>query len=279
MHSTSISFDGVTFPLEDKFAAWFMAHNPRGLGMSVFVDIILVWSFLNVPQTLLEWLLMLEKSAKLDFGPLDTAYIHSMTYKYPPKFAGKASVILSTEHIKMLKSMDDWQGTSDGMSMGDGIRNQLLAEIRGATSNHTQYCQDHLPESKFWAMAIQMGSETLAFFIALVGYIKAEITTLGNLNIQHSHILLLLSNQVVRMCDDIHDIRTHGLQTSVDNHPLAVARFACVTLRALRCMSTFAKARFKDHPAINSTNMRFLTCSVEGQSNIGVKEVLETLAK
>ena len=153
---------------------------------------------------------MLEKSAKLGFGPLDTAYIHSMTYKYPPKFAGKSSVILSTEHIKMLKSMDDWRGTSDGMSMGDGVRDQLLSDIRSAVANHAQYCRDHLPEGKFRAMAIQTGNETLAFFIAMVGYIEAEITTLGNLNIQPSHILLLLSNQVVRMCDDIHEIRTHG---------------------------------------------------------------------
>ena len=279
MHSTGISFDGVTFPSDEEFASWFMSHNPRGLGMSAFVDIILVWSFLNAPQTSAEWLSMLEKSAKLGFGPLDTAYIHSMTYKYPPKFAGKSSVILSTEHIKMLKSMDDWRGTSDGMSMGDGVRDQLLSDIRSAVANHAQYCRDHLPEGKFRAMAIQTGNETLAFFIAMVGYIEAEITTLGNLNIQPSHILLLLSNQVVRMCDDIHEIRTHGSRTLLDNHPLAAARFACVTLRALGCMSAFAKARFKDHPAINSAYMRCLTCSVAGQSTIGVKEALETLTK
>ena len=65
----------------------------------------------------------------------------------------------------------------------------------------------------------------------------------------------------------------------MDNHPLAAARFACVTLRALGCISAFAKARFKDHPAINSAYMRFLTCSVAGQSNIGVKEALEALTK
>ena len=222
---------------------------------------------------------MLEKSAKLGFGPLDTAYIHSMTLKYPAKFAGKSTVILSTEHIKMLKSMDDWRGTSEGMSMGDGIRDQLLADIRSATTNHAQYCRDNLPEGKFRALALQTGSETLAFFIALVGYIEAEITTLGNLNIPTSHILLLLSNQIVRMCDDIHEIRTHGSRTSLDNHPLAAARFACVTLRALGCMGTFAKARFKDHPAINSAYMRFLTCSVASQSNIGIKDTVDALAK
>ena len=279
LHSSGISFEGMNFHSDEDFVKWFMANNPRGLGMSAFVDIISIWSFLNVPQTSAEWLSMLEKSAKLGFGPLDTAYIHSMTYKYPPKFAGKATVILSTEHIKMLKSMDDWRGTSEGMSMGDGIRDQLLSEIRSAATNHAQYCRDNLPEGKFRSMAIQTGNETLAFFIALVGYLEAEITTLGNLSIQDSHVLLLLSNQIVRMCDDIHEIRTHGSRTSLDNHPLAAARFACVTLRALACMNAFATARFKDHPAINSAYMRFLTCSVASQSNLGVKDTLEALVK
>ena len=44
-------------------------------------------------------------------------------------------------------------------------------------------------------------------------------------------------------------------------------------------MSSFAKARFKDHPAINSTYMRFLTCSVASQSNMGVREALEAVVK
>ena len=44
-------------------------------------------------------------------------------------------------------------------------------------------------------------------------------------------------------------------------------------------MSAFAKARFNDHPAINSAYMRFLTCLVAGQSNIGMKEALEALSK
>lgn len=279
MHTTGFTFDGLNFASDEEFATWFMSQNPRGLGMAAFVDVVSIWSFLNASQSSSEWLSMLEKSTKLGFGPLDTSYIHSMTYKYPPRFAGKASVILSTEHIKMLKSMDDWRGTSEGMSMGDGIRDQLLADMRSAVHNHAQYCRDHLPEGRLRAMAIQTGNETLAFFISMVGYIEAEITTLGNLNIQDSHVLLLLSNQVVRMCDDIHEIRTHGSRCSLDNLPLAAARFASVTVRALSCMNTFAKARFKDHPAINSAYMRFLTCSIASQSNIGVKEALDTLTK
>lgn len=279
MHSTGINFGGNSFLSDEAFAVWFMAENPRGLGMAAFVDIVSIWSFLNIPQTSAEWLSMLEKSVKLGFGALDTAYIHSMTIKYPAKFAGKAVVILSTEHIKMVKSMDDWRGTSAGMSMGDGIRDQLLSEIRSAVTNHSQYCRDHLPDGKLRAMAIQSGGDTLAFFIALVGYIEAEITTLGNLSIQDPHILLLLSNQIVWMCDDISDIRTHGSRTSLNNHPLTAARFACVTLRALACMDTFAKARFKDHPAINSAYMRFLTCSVASQSNLGFKDAVEALTK
>ena len=112
MHTTGVTLDGMIFASDEEFATWFMSHNPQRLCMAAFVDIISIWTFLNTSQTSAEWLSMLEKSAKLGFGPLDTAYIHSMTYKYPPKFAGKASVILSTEHIKMLKSMNFAHTTS-----------------------------------------------------------------------------------------------------------------------------------------------------------------------
>ena len=44
-------------------------------------------------------------------------------------------------------------------------------------------------------------------------------------------------------------------------------------------MNTFVKARFKDHPAINSAYMWFLTCSIASQSNIGIKELLDSLSK
>ena len=139
--------------------------------------------------------------------------------------------------------------------------------------------RDHLPEGKLWSMVIRTGNDTNALFISMVGYIEVEITTLGNLNIQDNHILLLLSNQVVRMCDNIHEIRTHGSRSALDNLPLAAAHFASVTLWALTCMNTFAKAWFKDHPATNSAYMRFLTCSIASQSNIGIKELLDSLSK
>lgn len=250
-----------------------MGHNPRGLGLSAFVDIFSIWAFLdNSAQTLSEWLSTMEKSAKLGLGPLDTEYVHSMTLVYPVRFAGKVSAILSTDHIKMLKSYEEWRGISAGMLIGDGVRDQLLKEICQAVANHRQYCIDTIADSAVRAFAIQTRVDTRDFFSAMVNYIEGKLMTLGNISIPHKSILLLLSNQVVRMCEDIHAVRTL---------PIAASRYAWVTLRALECMKGFVTANFRDHPGINSAYLCFLTCSSAGKSggDAGLKESVDSLSK
>ena len=258
-----------------------MSHNPGGVGVAAFVDFVSIWAFVNVStETSVEWLASVEKSAKLGLGSQDTAYVHTMSHKYPPRIAGKGvSVVLSTECIKMLKSFEEWRGTSEGMSMGDGTRERILSDVRGAVANHRQYCFDTLPESPLRDLAIKTGEDTSTFYHNLFNYIDQELHNLTTINIRTDHILLLLSNQLVRICDDMHAVRSAGSSVRLDNLPAASTRLAWVSLQAMGCMGTYTKARFRDHPGVSSAYLRFLTCRVAAQADLGLCESVETLTR
>ena len=279
--NSGVVYGGHSFPSVEEFSKWYMSHNPSGAGVAAFVDFVSIWAFVNVStETSAEWLASVEKSAKLGLGSQDTAYVHTMSHKYPPRIAGKGvSVVLSTECIKMLKLFEEWRGTSEGMSMGDGIRERILSDVDGAVANHRQYCLDMMPESALWDLAIQTGEDTSTFYHHLFNYIDQELHNLTTINIKKDHILLLLSNQLVRMCDDMHAVRSAGSSVRLDNLPGAATRLAWVSLQAMVCMGTYTKARFRDHPGVSSAYLRFLTCRVAAQADLGLRETLEALTR
>lgn len=279
--NSGVVYGGHSFPSLEDYSRWYMSQNPSGVGVAAFVDFISIWAFLGVStETSVEWLSSVEKSAKLGLGSQDTAYVHTMSHQYPPRLAGKGvSSVLSTECIKMLKSFEEWRGTSEGMSMGDGTRERILSDIRGAVINHKQYCLDSLPDSALRDLAIQTGEDTGAFYHNLFNYIDQELHNLTTINIKQDHILLLLSNQLVRMCDDMHAVRAPGSSVRLDNLPAAASRLSWVTLQAMMCMGTYSKARFRDHPGVSSAYLRFLTCRVAAQADLGLKESLDALTR
>ena len=180
------------------------------------------------------------KSAKLGLGNQETAYIHTMLHKYPPWLAGKGVAVISA-------------------------------------ANHRQYCLDNLPQSALRDLAIKTGEDTVAFYQDLFNYIDQELTNLEKIIIKPEHVLLLLSNQVVRLCDDLHALGAFGANIRLDNLPMAVTRLAWFSLQAVTCMGTYSKARFRDHPGVNSAYLRFLTCRVAAQAELGIKGVVTSL--
>jgi hypothetical protein len=87
--------------------------------------------------------------------------------------------------------------------------------------------------------------------------------------------LLLLSNQVVHICDDLFEFCNQAKGMDVSNWVACASRYAWVTLQALGCMERYLKDKFHNHPGINSTYMRFLTWNLADQSTIGLKAKLE----
>lgn len=125
--------------------------------------------------------------------------------------------------------------------------------------------------------AIKTAEVTMLFWTLLVAYIDDEYTVLKSFNLLPKHVLLLLSNQVIQICDDMFEFR--NCATNVDRqNPLAAATlYAWVTLQSLGALEGYIRAKFRHHQAINSTFIRFLTRHMADQAGAGLKGIVDTL--
>ena len=101
---------------------------------------------------------------------------------------------------------------------------------------------------------------------------------LSSFNMLEKNICLLMSNQVVQICDDLAEFRSNARNVAVDNLETG-ARYAWVTLQSLNCMEGYLKAQFQRHQGINATFMRFLTRTMANQMAVGSKASMDSLTK
>jgi len=78
---------------------------------------------------------------------------------------------------------------------------------------------------------------------------------------------MLLSNQVVQICDNLFKFRSTASRIDSTNKLAAAAHYAWVTLQALSVMESYLKNKFRHHPAISSTFVCFLTQHMASQSS------------
>ena len=273
--STGVVFHRLAFASEADFGYWYLSNNPQGEGPSAFVDIVSIWSFGSSESGATEWLVDLHRSQSIGFkASPDTLYAHSMTTRYPKAFVGKIDTIRSADTIKMLASVDDWRGNG----MGDGFKERLLDQLQHAVQSHAAYCEDYLPDGPLRQAALRTAQVTQHFFQTLAAYLDDELSMLSSFNLPAKQTLLLLSNQVVHICDDLFEFRNQAKKgVDVGNKAVCATRYAWVTLQALGCMENYLRDKFRKHPGINSTYMRFLTRNLADQSSIGLKTKMEAL--
>ncbi len=273
--STGVVFQRLAFGSEPDFGFWYLSNHPSGEGPAAFVDIVSIWSFASTESGASEWLVDLHRSQSIGFkASPDTVYAHSMTTRYPRVFVGKVDSILSSQTIKMLEPVDAWRGNG----MGDGFKERLLDQLQYAVQSHSNYCEDYLPDGPVRQAALRTAQVTQHFFQSLVAYLDDELAMLTSFNLPPKQTLLLLSNQVVHICDDLFEFRNQAKGVDVSNRAATATRYAWVTLQALGCMDSYLREKFRKHPGINSTYMRFLTRNLADQSAIGLKAKLEALA-
>jgi hypothetical protein len=275
--NTGVIFGQLAFASESKFLLWMAAQNPSGLGMVGFVDLISIWAFAAGDWVdKLTWLNEAHraKSVGLKGGNADAMYAHSMTCHYPTSFTGKElNQILSTTRIKMLETYEAWQGTI----MGDGQKERLTTDLQLAANRHRQYCLDFVPEGMLQDTAIKTAEYTLQFWNALAAYIKDEYTLLLSFKLLPKHVLLLLSNQVVQICNDMYKLRNCANNVDLQNPLATTTRYAWVTLQALGTMDSYLRKKFWWHQAINSTFIRFLMRHMADQTSVGLKTTVDNL--
>jgi uncharacterized protein (DUF488 family) len=199
-----------------------------------------------------------------------------MSRRYPIPFIGKdKTLILSTTTIKMLESYDVWRVSI----MGDGTKERLTSDMQVAVRCHRQYCDDSVPEGILRESAIKTAEFTLLFWNALVTYIEDEYMLLLSFKLLPKHVLLLLSNQIIQICDNMFEYRNKAANVDLQNPVLAATRFAWVTLQSLGAMESYLKDKFCLHQAINSTFIRFLTRHMADQTLAGLKGAVEGFEK
>jgi hypothetical protein len=231
--STGVVFQRWAFGSEADFLHWYLADNPSGEGPSAFVDIVSIWAFGPSESGATEWLVDLHRSRSVGFkASADTLYAHSMTTRYPRMFVGKVDTILSSHTIKMLESVEAWRGNG----MGDGSKEKLLDQLQYAVKSHASYCEDYLPDGLVRQVALRTAQATQHFFQTMASYLDEELTMLTSFDLPAKQTLLLLSQQVVHICDDLFEFRNQAKGVDVSNRASTATRYAWVSLQALGCM-------------------------------------------
>ncbi len=118
----------------------------------------------------------------------------------------------------------------------------------------------------------------MRFWHSFVAYLDDEYSMLTSFNLLPTHILLLLSNQVVQICDDLFEYRNKAVTTDISNQLATTYRFGWVMLQAHGCMESYLKEQFQCHPGINSSFIRFLTHHMADQTSIGLKGSVDALS-
>jgi hypothetical protein len=201
--NTGIIFHCIAFSSETKFNLWYFAQNPSGKGLAAVVDIVSIWKFstLDRDSNVNTWLA--EKCHVKNIGykhNVDAKYVHSMSVQYPAAFAGtKKEAILTTTTIAMLKSIVAWHENG----MGDGIKDPLTTQMHTAVERHACYCEENLHKGTLRVHALCSAERTQYFWQTLAAYIEAELIMLLSFNLTKRDVLLLMSNQIVQICDDL----------------------------------------------------------------------------
>ena len=161
--------------------------------------------------------------------------------------------------------------------MGDGYKATLTKALNGAVERHRTHCNDQVPPGVVRDMALKTAEHTMLFWHSFVAYLDEEYLMLTSFNLLPKHILLLLSNHVVQICDDILDFRNKAVTTDISNQLASALRFGWVTLQAHGCMEAYLKDRFRHHPGINSLFICFLTRHMADQTSLGLKKAVNAL--
>ena len=108
--------------------------------------------------------------------------------------------------------------------------------------------------------AIKSGGFSLDFFQAFVGHADDEVKMLVTLGLAEKQVMLLVSNQLIQICDDLFELHQDAANVDTTNKGLTAVRFAWVTLRSLNKMSEYLQDKFKN--VFAGTFVQFLTTQI-----------------
>jgi hypothetical protein len=148
-----------------------------------------------------------------------------------------------------------------------------------AVERHEFYVQSSYLPSELKEMALKTAELTRTFWLALTTYINDEYMMLISFKLSPKHVLLLLSNQVVQICDDMFAYRSRGANVDLQDRAAGVSRLAWCTLQAHSVMTSYVVQKFRNHPSISGTFVRFLTRHMTDTAPAGCDDLVRRIKK
>ena len=270
------SFGRWSYAGEKEFGSWRFRLDPSGLGMAAFVDAVSIWKFGNVVgQDAAEYLNEAHKAKNIGFKQGEADHVTSYGHRCPSAFVGSGdgSTVLSTTIIKMFEKWENWKGNGTG----DGVKERLTQAMNLAVERHEVYVQSSGLPAELKEMALKTAELTRAFWLALTTYIDDEYMMLISFKLSPKHVLLLLSNQVVQICDDMFAHRSRGANVDLQDRAAGITRLAWCTLQAHSVMSSYVAQKFRNHPSISGTFVRFLTRHMTDAAPSGCEDLVKRI--
>jgi hypothetical protein len=257
-----------------------MKNDPSGEAMAALVDIVSLIQAFGSSESLTtqEFLSTSEKSKKVNLRPGEGGFAASFRIRHLECLVGKASStrIQSSVTLPIFK---DWQGWVGNGHVGDGFKETITRMVNHACTNHRQYVEDLGLPDELRNLALKTAELARQWWMDLATYVDNEFLMLESYKLAAKQILLLLSNQLVQILEDLADKRVPAGNTEIGNRPKAAVRYAWATLQAHAVMAAYRDAKFRDHSAIASTFIRFLTKNLADQSSLGLGSMVEALEK
>jgi hypothetical protein len=272
------SFSRWSFAGEKEFGSWRFCLDPQGLGIAAFVDAVSIWKFGNVVgQDAAEYLNEAHKAKNIGFKQGEANHVTSYGHRCPSAFVGSGdgSTVLSTTIIKMFAQWESWKGNGTG----DGVKERLTQAMNLAVERHEVYVQSSGLPAELKEMALKTAELTRSFWSALTTYIDDEYMMLISFRLSPKHVLLLLSNQVVQICDDMFAHRSRGANVDLQDRAAGITRLAWCTLQAHSVMSSYVVQKFRNHPSISGTFVRFLTRHMTDAAPSGCEDLVKRIKK
>ena len=104
------------------------------------------------------------------------------------------------------------------------------------------------------------GKFSLDFFQAFVSHADDEINMLIALGLKEKKVMLLVSSQLIQICDDLFELRQDAANVDTSNWGLTAVSYPWVTLWSLNKMTDYLQDKFKNVFAV--TFVQFLTTQI-----------------
>ena len=129
---------------------------------------------------------------------------------YPDPIAGNDKLFGADQTLPIFKSIARWLGHG----AGDGSKERLRSLLALSCRRHADYCNVNLPQGgPIRDTALSTGMYVQCTVLKLINMFDDQISQLSALGLKEKYIMLLVSHELIHVCDKLYKIRQQGVNT------------------------------------------------------------------